>query len=138
MLFRSDARLSLDRLQEVYDKEDEVVQGKTLIRQITDADIEIKNVTFRYDKLSERPVLDNINIVIPKGKTTAIVGLSGSGKTTLLKMILGFYKPDSGDVIIGNSNIENYDKRAWRKSCGIVMHERVESLQITPRSFRYV
>lgn len=118
-----DARLSLDRLQEVYDKEDEVVQGKTLIRQITDADIEIKNVTFRYDKLSERPVLDNINIVIPKGKTTAIVGLSGSGKTTLLKMILGFYKPDSGDVIIGNSNIENYDKRAWRKSCGIVMQD---------------
>ena len=118
-----DARLSLDRLQEVYDKEDEVAQGKTLIRQITDADIEIKNVTFRYDQLSERPVLDNINIVIPKGKTTAIVGLSGSGKTTLLKMILGFYKPDSGDVIIGNSNIENYDKRAWRKSCGIVMQD---------------
>jgi len=118
-----DARLSLDRLQEVYDKDDETNTGKTLIRNITDAEIRIKDLTFRYDKLSDRPVLDNINLTIPKGKTTAIVGLSGSGKSTLLKMILGFYHPDKGEVVIGSSNIENYDKRIWRKSCGIVMQD---------------
>lgn len=118
-----DARLSLDRLQEVYEKKDEVDSGKALIRNITDSDIEIKDLTFRYDKLCDKPVLDNINILIPKDKTTAIVGLSGSGKTTLLKMILGFYKPDNGEIIVGNSNIENYDKRTWRKNCGIVMQD---------------
>ncbi len=118
-----DARLSLDRLQEVYDKKDETDTGKPLIMNIPDADIQIKGLTFRYDKLNDKPVLDNINLNIPRGKTTAIVGLSGSGKTTLLKIILGFYSPDSGEVTVGNSNIENYDKRMWRKSCGIVMQD---------------
>lgn len=118
-----DARLSIERLQDVYEKEDETVSRETMIRNITDENIEIKKLTFRYDKLCEKPVLDNINIIIPKGKTTAIVGLSGSGKTTLLKIILGFYKPDSGEVIIGSSNIENYDKRNWHKCCGIVMQD---------------
>lgn len=119
-----DARLSMERLQEVYEKEDEVAPGRQLIGEVNpESDITIKNLTFRYDKLNETPTLDNINVTIPHGKTTAIVGLSGSGKTTLLKMILGFYQPDAGEVIIGSSNLENYDKRKWRKHCGVVMQD---------------
>ena len=118
-----DAKLSLDRLQEIYSKDDERPLEKTLITEIHNNDIKIENLTFRYDKLNEKPTLDNINLTIPRGKTTAIVGLSGSGKTTLLKMILGFYKPDKGKVILGNSDIENYDKREWRKHCGSVMQD---------------
>ena len=118
-----DAKLSLDRLQEIYTKDDERPAGKTLITDIKNTDIKIEHLSFRYDKLNEKPTLDNISIVIPKGKTTAIVGLSGSGKTTLLKMILGFYDPDKGKVIIGNSDIANYDKREWRKHCGTVMQD---------------
>lgn len=119
-----DARLSMERLQEVYEKEDEVAPGRQLIGDVNpESDITIKNLTFRYDKLNETPTLDNINVVIPHGKTTAIVGLSGSGKTTLLKMILGFYQPDAGEVIIGSSNLENYNKREWRKHCGVVMQD---------------
>lgn len=118
-----DAKLSLDRLQEIYSKENEEPENKMLIRDIRRQDIIIKNLTFRYDKLSDAPTLDSINLTIPKGKTTAIVGLSGSGKTTLLKMILGFYKPDKGEVIVGNSSLENYNKREWRKCCGTVMQD---------------
>lgn len=119
-----DARLSMERLQEVYEKEDEVAPGRQLIGDVNpESNITIKNLTFRYDKLNETPTLDNINVVIPHGKTTAIVGLSGSGKTTLLKMILGFYQPDAGEVIIGSSNLENYNKREWRKHCGVVMQD---------------
>ena len=119
-----DARLSMERLQEVYEKEDEVAPGRQLIGEVNpESDITIKNLTFRYDKLNETPTLDNINVTIPHGKTTAIVGLSGSGKTTLLKMILGFYQPDAGEVIVGSSNLENYDKRKWRKHCGVVMQD---------------
>jgi len=119
-----DARLSMERLQEVYEKEDEVAPGRQLIGEVnSESDITIKNLTFRYDKLNETPTLDNINVTIPHGKTTAIVGLSGSGKTTLLKMILGFYQPDAGEVIVGSSNLENYDKRKWRKHCGVVMQD---------------
>jgi len=118
-----DAKLSLDRLQEIYTKDDERPADKLLITDIKNADIKIEHLTFRYDKLNEKPTLDDINLTIPKGKTTAIVGLSGSGKTTLLKMILGFYAPDKGKVVLGNSDISNYDKREWRKHCGTVMQD---------------
>ncbi|MDE7456941.1 MAG: peptidase domain-containing ABC transporter [Prevotella sp.] len=118
-----DAKLSIDRLQEVYTKDDEYPADKPLITDIHNADIRIEHLTFRYDKLNEKPTLDDIDLTIPKGKTTAIVGLSGSGKTTLLKLILGFYQPDKGKVVLGNSDIENYDKREWRKHCGTVMQD---------------
>lgn len=118
-----DARLSLDRLQEVYQKDDERPVSNLLITDITACDIQIEHLTFRYDKLSEHATLDDICLTIPEGKTTAIVGLSGSGKTTLLKMILGFYQPDKGKVILGNSTLDNYDLREWRKRCGTVMQD---------------
>ena len=118
-----DAKLSMERLQEVYQKADELPMGHMLISDITNRDIRIEELAFRYDKLDERPTLDNITLTIPQGKTTAIVGLSGSGKTTLLKMILGFYHPDHGKVLLGNSDLRNYDLRQWRKHCGIVMQE---------------
>jgi len=118
-----DARLSLDRLKEIYSLKNEETDNKILIQEIKKIDIHIKNLTFRYDKLCDNPTLNNINLTIPEGKTTAIVGLSGSGKTTLLKMILGFYAPDKGTIIIGNSNLENYNKREWRKCCGTVMQD---------------
>lgn len=118
-----DAKLSLDRLQDIYTKDDERPAGKHLITDIHNTDIRIEHLTFRYDKLNEIPTLDDINLVIPKGKTTAIVGLSGSGKTTLLKMILGFYEPDQGKIVLGSSDIKNYDKREWRKHCGTVMQD---------------
>jgi ATP-binding cassette subfamily B protein len=118
-----DAKLSLERLQEIYSKENEESDNKVLIRNIKNSNIQINNLTFRYDKLSETPTLNHINLTIQKGKTTAIVGLSGSGKTTLLKMILGFYLPDKGEVVVGSSNLENYNKREWRKCCGTVMQD---------------
>lgn len=118
-----DAKLSLDRLQEVYTKDDERPLEKSLITDIHNGDIKIEHLTFRYDKLNEKPTLNDISLTIPKGRTTAIVGLSGSGKTTLLKLILGFYLPDKGKVVLGSSDIENYDKREWRKHCGTVMQD---------------
>lgn len=118
-----DAKLSFVRMQEIYTKNDECPSENMLITDIPLKDIRIEHLTFRYDKLNERPILDDISLTIPYGKTTAIVGLSGSGKTTLLKMLLGFYQPDRGKIIIGSSDMENYNKREWRKHCGTVMQD---------------
>ena len=118
-----DAKLSLERLQEVYAKDDEVDTHTPLISGIHTSDIIIDHLTFKYDKLEDRPVLDDICLTFPAGKTTAIVGLSGSGKTTLLKMVLGFYQPDKGKVVVGNANLNDYDIHEWRKHCGAVMQE---------------
>lgn len=119
-----DARLSMDRLSEVRDKPDEEDPTRELLREIPEGkEIRLQNLNFKYDPLSEYPTLDDINLVIPPGKQTAIVGMSGSGKTTLVKLLLGFYPPASGDIFIGDTPLGSYSIREWRKRCGVVMQD---------------
>lgn len=119
-----DARLSMDRLSEVRDKPDEEDPTRELLREIPEGkEIRLQNLNFKYDPLSEYPTLDDINLVIPPGKQTAIVGMSGSGKTTLVKLLLGFYPPASGDIFIGDTSLGSYSIREWRKRCGVVMQD---------------
>lgn len=119
-----DARLSMNRLSEVRDKPDEEDPTRELIREIPKGkEIRLQNLNFKYDPLSEYPTLDNVSLVIPPGKQTAIVGMSGSGKTTLVKLLLGFYPPASGDIFIGDTPLGSYSIREWRKRCGVVMQD---------------
>ena len=119
-----DARLSMDRLSEVRDKPDEEDPTRELLREIPEGkEIRLQNLNFKYDPLSEYPTLDDITLVIPPGKQTAIVGMSGSGKTTLVKLLLGFYPPASGDIFIGDTPLGSYSIREWRKRCGVVMQD---------------
>lgn len=119
-----DARLSMDRLSEVRDKPDEEDPTRELLREIPEGkEIRLQNLNFKYDPLNEYPTLDDINLVIPPGMQTAIVGMSGSGKTTLVKLLLGFYPPASGDIFIGDTPLGSYSIREWRKRCGVVMQD---------------
>lgn len=120
-----DARLSIERLSEVYTKDNEDEDNPDQIYNIPDKqDIIIHNLTFAYDTTSAgKPVLKNINLHIPSGKQTAIVGMSGSGKTTLMKLLLGFYKPQQGHIFLGSNSLSHYNMREWRKNCGVVMQE---------------
>jgi ATP-binding cassette subfamily B protein len=118
-----DARISLERLAEIHardDEEDRSEEKLTVLptsRTLTIAD----NLSFRYGGARSPLVLDGINLEIPEGKVTAIVGASGSGKTTLLKLLLRFYKPTTGTIRLGNVNLENLSARVWRARCGAVM-----------------
>jgi ATP-binding cassette, subfamily B, bacterial len=87
------------------------------------ASISFKNVSFTYPGAGNELVLKDINLEIPKGKTTAIVGISGSGKTTLLKLLLKFYEPQKGEIKLANNSLSNLSHRAWRSHCGVVMQE---------------
>lgn len=119
-----DAKISLDRLSEIHEKEDEETDEQEKIREIPSfADIEFRNVTFQYEGPHSAKVLDRINLTIAKGKVTAIVGASGSGKTTMLKMMLGFYRPVEGQVLLGGRPLERYSDSCWRRRCGVVMQE---------------
>nr|WP_294922598.1 peptidase domain-containing ABC transporter [uncultured Flavobacterium sp.] len=118
-----DAKISLARLSEIHEKEDEIQQEIHQTHDVPyDADIEIKNLSYRYLG-SDLPVLDNLNLIIPANKVTAIVGVSGSGKTTLMKLLLKFYEPNSGEVNIGNAQLKNILQKAWRSNIGAVMQE---------------
>jgi subfamily B ATP-binding cassette protein MsbA len=87
--------------------------------------IEFKNVSFAYHKGDRGHVLKSINLVIPKGKTIALVGLSGSGKTTMADMIPRFYDTDLGDVVLDGTSIKHINIESLRKQIGVVTQESI-------------
>jgi len=117
-----DAQLSLDRLAEIHEQDNE---NENAIDQLPEQrDIRLQNrVCFHYGNSHSPPVLDNIELSIPAGKVTAVVGASGSGKTTLLKMLLKFYMPQQGRIKMGQMKIEDISTRLWRQQCGVVMQD---------------
>lgn len=119
-----DAKISLERLWQVYSKDDED-KNPDKIKELspTNKTIKIKDLSFQYGSESSPFVLKNISFEIPEGKTTAIVGASGSGKTTLLKLLLKFYEPTKGDIFIGDDNLVNINNDFWRMNCGAVLQE---------------
>ena len=118
-----DARISLERLGEIHNKKDEEIEGVDAIHCLpSDHSIMLEELSFRYNPLSES-VLKDINLSIPEGKTTAIVGMSGSGKTTLVKLLLGFYNPTQGGLKVGNISLRNISHKYWRECCGAVMQD---------------
>ena len=119
-----DAQLSLERLGEIHNKEDEKAIALEQSNDLPEhGDLKLENVTFHYGNPSSPPTLKNINLTIPRGKVTAIVGTSGSGKTTLLKLLLKFYKPQYGHIKVGEMPLDHINNRAWRNSCGAVMQD---------------
>ena len=80
---------------------------------------------FKYNPHVLTKTIDHVDIQIPQGKVTAIVGASGSGKTTLIKLILGYYSVIEGRICIGSTNINDVNKQWWRRQCGVVMQDGV-------------
>ena len=122
-----DVSISLDRMNEIHTQINEENTTRTR-NSYTDNttnghSIYIKDLSFKYDIYSPKYILSDINLSIPNGKVTAIVGASGSGKTTLVKLLLGFYEPLSGNIQIGKANLNEYNLGWWRNQCGTVMQE---------------
>jgi ATP-binding cassette, subfamily B, bacterial len=126
-----DARISLERLNEIHQQPEEGILrgGNNAQLQQTFEDIvpqqgniSLQKVSFKYNELSEE-VLKKVNLTFPKGKVTAIVGSSGSGKTTLVKLLLGFYTPTTGAIRIGNRLLSSITPSVWREHCGAVMQD---------------
>lgn len=119
-----DVKIGLERINEIH-----VMSNEDRIDNNTVADdhsdISFNHVSFKYDIHSLDNIINNVSFTIPNGKITAIVGASGSGKTTLLKLLLGYYPVSEGDIMIGDENINDLNKRYWRQKCGVVMQEGV-------------
>lgn len=119
-----DVKISLGRINEIHLMKDE--NGKEgLKKQVEDASegITLRHVDFKYDPHAMYKTLDDINIHIPHGKVTAIVGASGSGKTTLIRLMLGYYPVSGGKLTIGGTDVNTLNKKWWRRQCGVVMQE---------------
>jgi ATP-binding cassette subfamily B protein len=126
-----DAKLSLGRLSEIHSREDEEPVNKEYTSELeSDLSFSIKNLSFKYEGVGNDLVLENLSIHIPANKVTAIVGSSGSGKTTFMKLLLKFYEPTNGEILLTSSPLENtglnlnhISSRIWRDKCGVVMQE---------------
>ncbi|MEZ4808160.1 MAG: peptidase domain-containing ABC transporter [Flavobacteriales bacterium] len=117
-----DAKIALERLSEVHGRADEESEDGAIHEIPPDQDVFLNKVTFRYPGSAE-PVLNDLELVIPSRKTTAIVGSSGSGKTTLMKLLLKFYPPSGGEIRYGSALLEQVAHSTWRDHCGTVMQE---------------
>jgi ATP-binding cassette subfamily B protein len=119
-----DAKISLERLNEIHQLDDEEPIEKHWLHELpANKSISLKDLTFTYPGAGNDPVLEQINLSIPQGKTTAIVGMSGSGKTTILKLLLRFYEPDKGDIHIGTTHLNQLSFKTWRNACGTVLQD---------------
>ncbi len=119
-----DAQISLERLSEVYKKEDESQNSSLKLTSLPEKhDIILKDLSFSYNGAKRDFVLENINLTIPEKKVTAIVGSSGSGKTTLVKLLLGFYTPTEGTIKVGGTALDMINPYLWRSKSGSVMQD---------------
>lgn len=119
-----DAKISMERLNEIHNLKDEESADATYINQLPDKKfIFFDKLSFIYPGAGNEPVLENIVLQIPEGKITAIVGVSGSGKTTLLKLLLKFYDHYTGEIKIGETNFKNISPSYWRRQCGAVLQD---------------
>lgn len=118
-------RFSLRRMAEVHHEPDEDPPHAEDIPPalVTGKDLHLEGLSFQYGHKHSPFVLKNIHLVIPAGKVTAIVGMSGSGKTTLLKLLLKFYQPVQGQILIGGIPLQQLPAKAWRRYCGAVMQD---------------
>ncbi len=119
-----DAKISLERLNDIHSLDDEEPAHKHFNHYLPEEqNILIKNLSFTYPGAGNEPVLKNINLTIPQGKVTAIVGMSGSGKTTLIKLLLRFYENYKGDIYLGNASFKTISPKFWRSVSGAVMQD---------------
>ncbi len=119
-----DAKISIERLNEIHSQDDEEIDiiHKTSVLP-KDRSIYIEHLQFSYDGSERNLALDDINLIIPEHKVTAIVGESGSGKTTLIKLLQGFYLPNKGNIKVGNISLNSINPHLWRSKTGSVMQE---------------
>ncbi len=115
---------ALQRVQEVldYDLKVEEIENPIAISTLNDK-IEFRNVNFTYD--GEHQILKKFNLIIPKGKTVALVGQSGSGKSTIANLLTRFYDVTDGEILVDGNNIKHLKLTDYRQLLGMVTQESV-------------
>lgn len=124
-----------ERVFEVIDEEKE--KDKEGAKSITNIDghVELKNVTFSYEKGKE--ILKNVSIEAKKGEVIAIVGPTGAGKTTVVNLLTKFYKIDSGEILIDGKNIDDITRESLRKSVAMVLQDTYLFSESVSENIRY-
>lgn len=116
---------SIKRIGEVLEEKADIVNPENPVLEVKDGSIEFKNVSFRYHKTSEEPVLNNINLSIKSGETIGILGGTGSAKTSLVNLISRLYDVAEGQVLVGGVDVREYDIETIRNEVSVVLQKNV-------------
>ena len=113
------------RIAEVLEEKSDLTNPENPVMEVKDGSIDFENVIFRYNKDSEKPVLDNINLHIKSGETIGIIGGTGSSKTSLVNLISRLYDVSEGSVKVGGRDVREYDMEVLRNSVSVVLQKNV-------------
>lgn len=120
------SKASLQRVQEVLNEKIDIVSSENSKKdKINIETLEFKNVSFKYDKDAQEFALKNINFTAKKGEIIAIIGATSSAKTTLVQLIPRFFNATEGEILINDTNINDYDLETLRNSIGFVMQKNI-------------
>lgn len=115
---------SLTRLDAIFLERPEIAEpAEPMAMSEIRGEIEFRNLTFAYNANNERPVLEGINLVIPAGKTVAIVGHTGSGKSTLVNLIPRLHEAPPGTVFVDGVDVQRLSLAGLRQAIGFVPQE---------------
>ena len=116
---------SARRIAEVIEEESTIKNPENPIKEVENGSIEFKNVTFRYNEESEKPVLDRVSVRINSGETIGIIGATGSSKSSFVNLISRLYDVSSGEVLVGGKNVKEYDLKVLRDKVSVVLQKNV-------------
>ena len=120
------SKASLQRIKEVLNEKPDVFNKTSAItKKININSLEFHNVSFKYDINAKEFALKNINFTVERGQTIAIIGATSSAKSTLVQLIPRFFNVTSGEILINNININDYDLETLRNSVGFVMQKNI-------------
>ena len=116
---------SARRIAEVLEEKADITNPEQPDYDVTDGSIRFDHVTFRYNKQSEKPVLDDLNFEIKAGETIGILGGTGSSKTSLVNLISRLYDVTDGSVKVGGKDVRSYDMETLRNEVAVVLQKNV-------------
>lgn len=113
--------VSAERVFKVLDTDEKISHTGTINFERVKENIEFKNVSFAYN--TDNFVLKNVSFKIAAGQTVALVGATGAGKSTIINLLSRFYEYNSGQILIDNQEIRNFDLESLRKNTGVVLQD---------------
>ncbi len=115
--------VAIKRIFSILDTEKEDYRGEDLKDIKLRGEIEFRNVVFNYEESDKHRVLNGISFKVNPGEKIALLGPTGAGKTTIISLLMRFFDPDSGEILIDGKNIKSYSKEYLRSRFGVVLQK---------------
>lgn len=119
------SREPIRRITEVLEEEPTLLDNVNGLNEVADGSFEFKNVSFKYNKESDKNILENINLKVDSGEFVGIFGSTGTGKSTLVQLLSRLYDVTDGEILVGGKNVKEYKVDALRKDVVLVLQQNV-------------